>query len=148
MRITIQERYAKTLYKEKYAFNSIESFIEFFNNRVITHHYKEDDVYIYIPETEIYTDFYEFPYFKFEITGANDEIYKKQIVVCRVPITDLPCKQTAFNDIHELQDTYGTSLDNYNPEIYSIKTIIDMLNGNRKDSLNNDVDVLHILKQH
>lgn len=146
MRIIMQEKYAKTLYKDYKVFYNVEDFIKFFNNRIVAAEYYADDITIYRPDCFLETSYFDYPRYKFVITNdVDNEQLIRNIIVCKIPVTDKPKNCVNFNDIHDLQNAYGCSLDNFNPEIFSIKNIIDMLNGDRKDSLNNTIDVLHTL---
>lgn len=145
MNIIIQERYGKTLYKKYKEFHSIEEFIKFFNKRILANEYS-DNIKIYMPYFQMEAMWYDYTPFRYVIENdVDNEQLKRNIIICHISVADLPKDNVYFSDIEELQKAYAESLDSYISEVYSIKDIVDILNGHIKDSLDNTVSVLHIL---
>lgn len=147
MKIFLLEKYSKNQYRRTdIVWNSIEDFIiNGFNKREICS--VNGDIEFYIPTYDI------FNYFKLEIEDISEEdLNKRNIVCCEIP-TPLykGYNISTFETINDLLDTYQNIITGLDPQLYSIKEIIDIINGDiiqKSRCISQDNHLLHILKFH
>lgn len=147
MKIYLLEKYAKSLYRRNgVMWNSIEDFIvNGFNKREDCLPKSAND------NLDVYINTYDFNYFKLEIEDISDEdLNKRNIVCCEIAVPLYKAYDiVAFETTNDLLDAYKNIITGWDPQLYSIKEIIDIINGDiiqKSRDTSQDNHIFHILK--